>query len=619
MKKKLLTISIVGLLVLMSSCIDDFLDIEPKNMQTEKTAFVTYNNFLTYSWDFYTIFPGASDIWRSEGNHPWMNNNTQTNASVWAYQKVTEATGNANWNFSYIRQVNIMLDNIDNSQMKDTEKNHWRSVGLFFRSLKYFDLMSKYGDIPWAEHVVKEDDTDIIYGKRESRDVVAANILRDLQYAEKNINPEGDGPNTINVHVVRALISRFGLFEGTWRKYHSLGNAETYLNACIDASEKLIKDYPDLHPYYDDAWNSDDLSGNNEVLLFREYRLNIVAHDLCRQIRASGATIELCKEAVDLYLCQDGKPIGTSSQFAGDKTPYDEFRNRDYRLLYTVVPPCRVFKGGTPTSLEWRFHKVGETVKIGTTTVTVTEEDSILYREYIDLLGEISTPNRKSLPLIAWNNTLATNYTPRFRNFPEGIAPFSGQHGYWYYKPYNTNPPAQATCEQDIPIFRMGEVLLNYAEAKYELGGFTQEVANQTINKLRARVNVADMVITDIDASFDPNRDTTVDPVLWEIRRERIIELMGEAFAFDDIRRWKKGEYFNTQKRGAWVKNAEYNNSLKIEGYASIAASKDKEGYVIYLDEPKGWLDHYYLYPIPLKDIVLNPQLEQNPGYKGPQ
>ena len=619
MKNKLILVSLLGLLVLTNGCIGDFLDIEPKNLQTEKTAFQTYDNFSTYSQGFYTVFTGADNIWRSEGNHPWMNNNMQTNASVWAYQKVTESTGNSSWDFSYIRRANLMLDNIENSQMNTKEKAHWRSVGLFFRSYKYFELMSMYGDIPWTEHVVTEDDTEIIYGKRESRDAVAANILRDLKYAEENINPDGDGSNTINVHVVRALISRFGLFEGTWRKNHGLGSAETYLNACVDASEKLLQSHPELHSSYDELFNTEDLTGMKGVLLFYAYEQNIHAHTANRQIRASGYAVELCKEAVDMYLCSDGKPVSTSSLYSGDKTPYDEFRNRDYRLLFTVLPPSRVYKGGTPTSLEWRFLEPGETVVIGTTSLTVTAEDCALFREYIDLLAQISKPSYKSLPVVAWNNTLATNYTPRFRNYPEGISPFSGQHGYWYYKPYNTNPAAQAACSQDLTIFRMGEVLLNYAEAKCELGGFTQEVADKSINKLRVRGNVANMVVADINDSFDPKRDQTVNPLLWEIRRERTIELMGEAFAFNDLRRWKKGEYFNTQKKGAWVKNAEYNNTLRIEGYSSVAASRDQEGYVIYLDKPAGWLEHYYLYPIPLNDLVLNPELKQNPGYSSPQ
>lgn len=59
-----------------------------------------------------------------------------------------------------------------------------------------------------------------------------------------------------------------------------------------------------------------------------------------------------------------------------------------------------------------------------------------------------------------------------------------------------------------------------------------QNVADKTINKLRPRANVALMKVAEIDETFDPDRDQTVDPILWEIRRERIVELMGEGFRF---------------------------------------------------------------------------------------
>lgn len=610
-----------GLLWPTNSCINDFLNVNPKNLQTEGTAFQTYNNFLTYSWGIYaSSFDNMNDVVVRDDYTPWLSNNTSTNFNTWAYQKVTEATGNNQWTFSHIRRINIMLDNIDGSQMSDNDKKHWRSVGLFFRAFNYYRLISFYGDIPWAEHVIADSDQDIIYGPRDSRDAVAANILRDLQYAEANIYADGDGVNTVNVHVVRALISRFGLFEGTWRKYHELGNADIYLNACIDASEKLMQSFPGLHSNYDELFNTEDLTGMTGVILFRQYTQNVMTHGASRNYsRASGSAYELSKEMVERYLCSDGKPITTSPLYDGDKTPFDEFRNRDYRLLFTVLPPSRVYKAGNATSLEWRFLTTEDEVKIGANPARqVTKADSVIYREYIDLLAKISKPEQKALPAIAWNNTLATSYTPRFRNFSEGIAPTSGQHGYWYWKYYDTNPPVQSSNSQDMIIFRIEEVMLNYAEAKCELEQFTQDVADRTINKIRSRVNVANMAVSEINENFDLNRDQTVPPILWEIRRERMVELFGEYFLFNDVRRWKKGEYYNTRQKGMWVKNADYNNTLKIEGYADVAASKDKEGYVVYQDEPKGWLEHYYLFPIPLNDLILNPQLKQNPGYANP-
>ena len=57
----------------------------------------------------------------------------------------------------------------------------------------------------------------------------------------------------------------------------------------------------------------------------------------------------------------------------------------------------------------------------------------------------------------------------------------------------------------DKPIFKIEEVLLNDAEAHFELGTFSQDIADKTINKLRERANVAKMKVDEIDDSFDPN------------------------------------------------------------------------------------------------------------------
>ncbi len=79
-----------------------------------------------------------------------------------------------------------MLDNVDDSEMSDTEKEHWRSVGYFFRAYKYFQMMSLFGDIPWIEHVLTESSEEL-YASRDPRDLVAKNILSNLKYAEEHI------------------------------------------------------------------------------------------------------------------------------------------------------------------------------------------------------------------------------------------------------------------------------------------------------------------------------------------------------------------------------------------------------------------------------------------------
>lgn len=605
--------------IVISSC-DDFLNIEPKDKLTTTTSFKTYDNFKTYSWGLYEIFSKTDDSFcKKDTESNLLVNNNSSNNNVWAYQNVTEATGNSEWNFDYIRRVNTMLDNIDGSEMTVTEKAHWRSVGLFFRSLRYFQLLSKYGGVPWIEHVLGENDTETLYGPRATRDETASNILRDLVEAEKNINPSGDGDNTINQKVVQALLSRFALFEGTWRKYHGLADSEKYLQACVEYSKKLMDAEPDVADSYELLFTSESLAGMTGVLLYYEYSDQAgLTHQSGRQSGASGNSYEGTKDLINLYLCSDGRPIATSTLYDGDATVYDEFRNRDYRLYYTIVPPYRVKVAGN-NDTNWQYYQPGETVTFGMNTYTLTEEDCKEFREYMDLLNIISEPGHKRLPSRAWNASTLNGSAPRFRSFAEGGGtPFTGRFGYWFWKYYNEadclNKHAQNTT--DFALFRIEETMLNYAEAMCELDQFDQTVADLTINKLRPRVNVDPMIVSEINDSFDPNRDQTVPALLWEIRRERCVELIGEQFAVDDMRRWKKGNYLDKELTGCWVKNGDYNNTLQIQGYNSVEESADKEGYVIYRQKPKGFLDYYYLYPIPIKELVLNPQLEQNPGYK---
>lgn len=605
--------------VMLGSC-DDFFDIEPKDKLTTTTSFKTYENFKTYSWGLYEIFNGdALNVWDKDKYSHLMVNNNASNSNVWAYQNVTEATENSEWNFSYIRRVNTMLDNIDGSEMADSDKAHWRSVGLFFRSLRYFQLLSKYGGVPWIEHVLGEEDTDILYGPRATRDETAANILRDLQEAEQNIKADGDGNNTINRKVVQALISRFAIFEGTWRKYHGLGDAEKYLQVCADYSKKLIDAVPNVADSYELLFTSESLAGMPGVLLYFEYSDEAgLTHQGGRQAGSSGNLYEGTKDLINLYLCSDGKPIATSAMYEGDATVYDEFRNRDYRLYFTIVPPYRVKVDGN-NDTNWKRYQPGETVTFGVNTYTLTEEDCEKFTENMELLERISEPGHKRLPGRAWNASTLNGSAPRFRSYPNGGgAPFTGRFGYWFWKYYN-----EADClakhsqnTTDMARFRIEETMLNYAEAMCELGKFNQEVADLTINKLRPRVNVAPMRVAEIDENFDPNRDQTVSPLLWEVRRERSVELLGENFAFDDIRRWKKCNYLDKELTGCRVKNGDYDNTLELQGFGTVEASADKEGYVVFRQKPKGFLEHYYLYPIPIKELVLNPQLKQNPGYK---
>lgn len=591
MKKNLLLY--ICLLVTMSSCLnDDFMDVYPKDQQTEKTAFQTYDNFKTYSWGLYSAFAGyATDTRQTDsvfiGDYEADNmiKGPYGNEGKWAYGKVKAEAQSNDWNYRYIRDVNLMLGNIDKSAMSERDKKHWRSVGLFFRSYKYFQMLSKFGDIPWVDRVLT-DTNEELYAPRTPRETVANNILEDLRWAETNIKPAGDGANTINQAVVRALLSRFCLFEGTWRKYHGIAGAEKFLEECARVSPLVMTDYPTIMSRYDEVFNSESLAGQPGIILYKAYKENQLCHGLTRMVRTAESNIEATKDAVDSYLCSDGRP------FTGnDKNVYEQFRNRDYRLYLTVCPPYAVH---VSNKTEWRYTDKPEE------------------REFIDLMATISGEKYHRIPTSNFKGFVCS-LQPHFKNNNKGQAWNATQMGFWVWKYYNTHTNAinaNGVCTTDAPIFRVEEVMLNYAEAMFELGRFDQRVADQTINVLRKRANVASMTVSEIDASFDSKRDATVAPLLWEIRRERRVELMGEGFRLDDLRRWKKGEYVNKQPIGVYVTDAKA-NKVKVTGGVN-----ENEGYVYYFGQPTGWKEYYYLYPLPLKQIALNKNLKQNPEWQ---
>lgn len=640
MKKYFIGVSLL-LMLGLTSCNDSFLDKSPITDLTEDNAFQSYDNFRSFMWPCYTMFDNgtiATSIssiaqngqYQGDINAGYFESKYQSGYNSYAYQTIQSvATGNG-WDFSsYLRRINIMLSHLEQSTMSDAEKKHWQSVGYFFHSFWYMELINRFGDVPWVDKVLTEDSPEAM-GERMPRKEVADKVLERLQWAEENIGDftAKDGVNTINKDCILAAISRFGLREGTWRKYHGLGDSEKYLQECVRASELLMAKYPTLYKGtdgqpaagYGEMWTTEDLEAVPGVILYKSFVENINPGNSSYMEHTSSSYVEMNHNTVSLYLMKNGKPIGNSSSgYHGDKDMYAEFRDRDPRLYHVVMPPYKVKqgKGDYPT---WSFT------------------DEAKDREYMDIMGlneSCSNPGigMKRLPGQNWSASLV----PEIPRIGTG-AYVTCRSGYYVWKNWDSwetsfNNGARNTA--DKPIFKIEEVLLNEAEAKYELGAFNQDIADKTINKLRDRAGVAHMTVSEIDADFDPNRgeytpvNTTssvkVDPVLWEIRRERIIELMGEGFGFYDIRRWRMAPWFlNRPATGIWMSKTDaQKNSMTLynpsTGFSDGTNGSMTEGYLYLFNDPvkegKGWLDKYYLYQVPTTEIVLNPALTQNPGW----
>lgn len=397
--------------------------------------------------------------------------------------------------------------------------------------------------------------------------------------------------------------------------------------------------YPDLYygtdgqpaAGYGEMWTTESLRGIPGIILYKEYVDEINCHSFSHNEHGQASPVEMNQNTVDLYLMKNGLPIHNSnSGYHGDKTQYTTFRDRDPRMYHVILPPYKVkSKKKTPEDpRSWEF--------------TGNSAD----QEYIDIMGqntECANPGigMKRLPMQNWSGTLVEE-SPKF-----GVNTFvSSRSGYYVWKNsdcWETNTNSGNLNTADKPIFKIEEILLNYAEAKYELGAFGQDEADKSINLLRDRARVTRMTVADIDENFDPARGKyypkgntggiLVDPLLWEVRRERIIELMGEGFGFYDVRRWRMAPWFlDRTPKGMWITQADakkYANKYKISitllnpetGLSDGTNGSLTEGNIFLFNNPKavgkGWLEKYYLYQIPTTEIILNPNLApNNPGWE---
>lgn len=685
---KKITLSLLGT-TLLSACLnDEFLERYPSDSLVEQNAFLTYENFRAYTYQCYSLFTDSRILTNFSGSQYHHNgqyysdhfSGIMSDRDLWenpyAMQTVPTATHSDNWDFKPIRTVNIMLSHIEESQLTEEEKRHWRSVGYFFHSWWYMELVSRFGDVPYITKVLNDESPEA-FGPRTARKEVADSIISRLEYAIANIGDcSRDGDNCLTADACRAALSRFLLREGSYAKYHKLNEPYTeYLRKCVSVSEELMKSYPSLYygngnDHYPAAgWDNEEttesLKGVPGIIMFKEYVDGVLTHRFSDHVHVFAHTTEAPQFTVDLFLMKNGRPISNpESGYQGGESQdlWGVFEDRDPRLHISFQPPvqAKIAKFNDPDNIttfaQWTFYKPGDKLN-GKDNYIVSYEDSIKFRKYIDYFG----PNIKCYDgggdvTLGSKRVPGHNHTNSMQHSAPNISKYSQTDnymrclsGYYFWKSYTAWEKGlnKAYQTSDKPIFTISEVLLNYAEACFELGIFDQDAADRSINLLRKRSGVAPMTISEIDENWDPRRDKgtspwtssydektnyEVPPVLWEIRRERLVELMGRGFSFYDVKRWHKAPYYiNIQSCGAWIqamgnpygtgaytgKFVDYNQILE----SGKASPNDSGSGWIYtypspLESGKGWLDKYYLDQVPLDQIKLNPNLSQNYGYE---
>ena len=538
---------------------------------------------------FYSIFPAFNDVGSYLGAIGWdgtRGSDVEIAASpstLWngTNQPVTAAP-KTDWSWENIRSVNVFFQNYQKCKDPIEKYSHFLGEAYFFKAWLYFEKVKAYGDVPWYTDPLMMD-SEGLNKARDPRTVVVDSILWNLDKAIEYLKPlkEADGGNNrLSKEAALLFKSRVALYEGTWQKYHkgtefATPNADPvkYLRAAAEASEALMAPSYGLSLYsngepandYCKLFSLINQSANKEVLLWKAYSVNLqMSHSFQIYVSDRTAGISLTLQQVYQYLDKNGNVydyFNVGKTIKGSAFLSKIGQDCDPRLSQTIW---------TPGGVMWD-NSFGK---------------GIFSQPYLDKSGE------------SLNNT---GFQIRKGNDPKD--PQAGSGVSW-----NTS------CETGAVIFRYAEALLNYAEAKAELGEPVDY--SKSINLLRARVGMPAFKVQH-DASRPRYADYgyPLSDELYEIRRERAVELGAEGFRYDDLLRWAahnllkgkrpKGYPFNA---GEWTGKT-INYKTDADGFLDPYATQIPGGYGF--NEKRDYLEC-----VPLNEITLNPNLKQNPGWK---
>jgi hypothetical protein len=581
-----ISIILTSLLVIVTSC--EVTNVEPEDKITDLSYWKSTDDLELFANSFYTSLTSP------DANL----DNTSDNAvpktpDTRLFNNMTVPGSRGGWStddWKNIRNLNYFLSHYQTAEGNADDIKQYVGEIYFFRANEYFNKVKMFGDVPWIDKDLNVDDGDLLNKARDPRKFVVDKIIDDLDTAVADLNlPEAVASGRIHKFAALQLLARVCLFEGTWMKYRNLSGWEDYLQKAVDASERIMNegDYEivagnatymfDGYPlYYRQQFIQEDLTANKECVLPRIYIQDLVMHSLSRNVNESSKGIS--KDFIESFLCIDGEAIANSPLYLGDDSLQMEMTNRDPRLRNMV------------------------------------DNKNLPY--YLDGTTPISYP---VTPVVV--NTCPTGYmASKFR----------------------TAEPAQNEankCTYDWYVFRYAEVLLIFAEAKAELGTITQTDLDNSINQLRARLDEPGN-FTMGRLTMNPQADPlaivdgrprygyTVSPLIYEIRRERRIELAFEGFRWDDICRWNAGVMIENPKTmlGITVNEAVINRYTYYNGGTDQFATrtlyqltdwdgKTKTLLQVYSEMDRIWDDKLYLNPLPTDQLTLNPNLEQNPGW----
>lgn len=557
MKKIFILIVSAATLLLSAGC-NDFLDRQPITNITPEKYFKTADELAAYTVNYYETFFttyrnnwNVGPIWEDASTDNLVRGGSDNSTTLRYFSSsngrfLVPAGQNTSTAFSRIRICNYFFEQVlpkmEAGTLSGSDVNQYVGEMYVMRAQAYFYALRTFGDFPIIENVLP-DDNDVLVeaSKRTPRNEVARFILSDL---DKAISLLGNGAkNRITKDLALLIKSRVALFEATFEKYHKGsgrvpgdpnwpgasknsgksfnidGEVSFFLDQCLSAAEQVADAHkltsnshvmnPDTGKQQIYGWNpyfemfyQPDASGIDEVLLYREYSVDLgVTTAMPSYIREGGACGPT-RSHVDGFLMANGLPIyAADSGYKGDETLDLQQEGRDERLQLFV------FNNG---DLEWYSN--------GEASLFIAPE-FLEQPEHRDVTGFRIRKHYSYDPAFSTSGLIATN---------------------------------------DQILYRAAEAYLNYIEAYYEKNGNIGGKADTYWKAIRTRAGVdpdynKTIAATDLSKEDDWGKrsgETLVDATLFNIRRERRCEFIGEGFRWDDLIRWRSFDHLMTEK---WI------------------------------------------------------------------
>ncbi len=467
----------------------------------------------------------------------------------------------ADWNDRYdeIFTANNIIEKAPRAKVTDAIKNRYIAEARFFRAYAYFKLVKIYGDVPLVLHTLDINSADLYMGRTPRTEVVQA-IYDDLDFAAQWLPRRSELPAAQYGRVTKssswALKARVGLYEGTRAKFHNITaiNWQNHLNIAIASAQSVMGEGHSLYSNYGNLFTqTGEGPANTENILVKIYGVSnsnvIVAHNNSRDLE--NGRMAPTRNLLRQYLYSDGLPA-----FNVDNTP--STTRSGFFVNEANEPSYNTILDNRDPRVAFTFFRAGDVAYQG------------------PWVPKTSLGSR-------------TAYAPK-KGFSVADQTING------------------AATTDRILIRYAEVLLIYAEAKFELNGSISDAdLNLSVNLLRTRVGFAPKLT---NAFVTTNNLSMRD----EIRRERTVELALEGFRYDDLMRWKLAETLLPQNLlGAKFIAAEWvgtnGNSLNLNSDQVLITEPASSRHF----RP----ERDYLYPVPIHEITTSGgNVVQNPNWQ---